>query len=85
MDLFKRFGNLDKIEDVPFDIGEPLSARASRKALLARHRARQRALKRKPRQKASGDVLAYVVGVLWFLALVGMLASSSSTPVTFGW
>jgi hypothetical protein len=85
MNLFKRFGNMDDIEDVPFDIGDPLPTRESRKALLARHRARQRALKRKPRQKASGDGLAYVVGVLWLLALVGMLASSSSTPVTFSW
>lgn len=85
MDLFKRFGNMDEIEDVPFDIGDPLPTRESRKDLLAWHRARQRAPRSKPQRLSSGDGLAYIVGVLWLLALVGMLASSSSTPVTFGW
>ena len=86
MDLYKRFGNLDEIEDAPFDIGEPLSARASRKAFIARHHARQRALKRKPRKQAEHHGLAYAVFVLWFLALAGMLLlNTGSAPITAGW
>jgi hypothetical protein len=83
MDINERFGN---IPDVPFDIGAPLPTRASQKALLARHRARQRALKRKPRKQAEHHGLAYAVFVFWFLALAGMLLlNTGSAPITAGW
>ena len=83
MDIHERFGN---IPDVPFDIGAPLPTRAAQKALLARHRARIRALRRKPRKKPENNGLAYAVAILWLLTLAGMLwLDSGALPVTSGW
>jgi fatty acid desaturase len=78
--IHDRFG----IEDVPFDIGQPLKTRAQQKAQLRRLRRFASRQGRRPEAPRTRIDLV-VVAILWAVGLLWMAFANANPELVSGW